>query len=155
MRSSHVWTVAYLGIVVVAIPIAIFHIHKGLYAQAFEVSAAALLGMLIIAQDGLRKPVEEITSSLELHDSVPTPFVPAAIGVVEARGTCPLGFQIGQVFSLDRQGQVLPSICQGAIAAISPALQAPLNGELRQVCCHCPVESASLTFIVSSRPEAA
>ena len=147
-RSHLVPDALFVGVLLIAVVVVWYDVYLGLLAQALAVAIAAVAGMIIATREALDTRVTAVRSSLELLDSIRPPFRSASVRVVAERGSCPLGFRVGQVFSVDPQGDILPSVCRGAFLALEPALRGMGNAEAWQVCCDCPIKNARLTFLV-------
>ncbi len=151
-HSRSIPGVLFIAVLIIAVVIAWYDVYLGLLAQALAVTVAAVAGMIVVTHESLDARLAEVRSSLELLDSITPPFTPAQVRVVAERGSCPLGFRPGQVFAVDPQGDILPSVCRGAFTALEPALRGVSDGQPWQVCCDCPIKNARLTFLV--RPTA-
>ncbi|GEM_PF-6754699 len=142
--------VAYLLVLGVAIPIAVWHIAAGLYHLALIAAFATVVGVAIEVTGWNPWRVSKAEPELELMDSLLAPTVPLTVRVVSARGICPLGFQRGDVWVASGEGHLSSKLCRPAVRSLGAVLQPPIGERIGQVVsCQCPLGDRELEFAVA------
>lgn len=99
---------------------------------------------------GAPTPVAPVTRP-EATERMTRPLVPFVVAIAATKGSCPLGYQTGYQWAVDREGRLSRPLCLPAIAAARRLTSSwtewvaePTPGQLAR--CRCPWAQAALTF---------
>ncbi|MBM2826419.1 MAG: hypothetical protein HW403_483 [Dehalococcoidia bacterium] len=136
----------FLVAVLVAIPVGVYHVIIGLYAQGAMALGAAAVGLGWIM--GWNPPAIPTTSSTVQPVTIaPMPLMPVSIMVIGSQGSCLLAYRPGDAWAIDEWGHLSQPLCSAAVAALTPVLGSPETiQEEGQFPCKCPLFKGQVTF---------
>ena len=148
-------TVSGQAIAVIAVLLAIFLLVVGmgiiLAPMTSERATEVMMGLA-----AAETATAVVRPELELMDAVPVaPLSPVTIGVVGAKGVCPLGFRPGHTWVIGDDGHLSRPLCQPAVTALSSMLRSvSTKGAKLRVPCHCPLGNREVAFAVQGEESA-